>query len=48
MRQTPELGGKKDLRGISGVVTHNGTLTFVLDKTRVVEVVSSLILPEMP
>jgi purine-binding chemotaxis protein CheW len=48
MRQTPELGGKKDLRGISGVVTHNGTLTFVLDKSRVVEVVSSIVLPEMP
>jgi purine-binding chemotaxis protein CheW len=45
MRQTPELGGNKDARGISGVVTHNGTLTFVLDKTRIVEVVSSLVLP---
>lgn len=48
MRQTPELGGNKDVRGISGVVTHNGTLTFVLDKTRIVEVVSTLLLPEMP
>jgi hypothetical protein len=35
------------MRGISGVVTHNGTLTFVLDKTRIVEVVSSLIMPGM-
>lgn len=48
MRQTPELGGNKDIRGISGVVRHNDTLTFVLDKARIVEVVSHLVLPEMP
>ena len=46
MRQTPVLGGNKDQRGISGVVTHNGALTFVLDKVRLVEVVSSLVMPE--
>jgi purine-binding chemotaxis protein CheW len=45
VRATPEIGGNKDVRGISGVVTHNGTLTFVLDKTRIVEMVDALFLP---
>jgi purine-binding chemotaxis protein CheW len=45
VRATPEIGGNKDVRGISGVVTHNGTLTFVLDKTRIVEMVDALSLP---
>lgn len=47
VRPTPEIGGNKDVRGISGVVTHNGTLTFVLDKTRIVEMVDNLALPEL-
>ena len=48
LRPTPEIGGNKDVRGISGVVTHNGTLTFVLDKARIVDtVVDALGLPEV-
>jgi purine-binding chemotaxis protein CheW len=46
LRPTPEIGGNKDVRGISGVVTHNGTLTFVLDKARIVDSVDALGLPE--
>jgi purine-binding chemotaxis protein CheW len=46
-RPTPEIGGNKDVRGISGVVTHNGTLTFVLDKGRIVDTVDALNLPEV-
>ncbi len=31
LRPVPSLGGGDDLRGISGVTSHLGTLTFVLD-----------------
>jgi purine-binding chemotaxis protein CheW len=48
VRPTPEIGGNKDMRGISGVVTHNGTLTFVLDKARIIDTVDGLLLPEAP
>jgi purine-binding chemotaxis protein CheW len=46
LRATPDIGGNKDVRGIAGVVTRNGTLTFVLDKGRLVDVVDALGLPE--
>jgi purine-binding chemotaxis protein CheW len=42
IRPTPEVGGRKDVRGILGVATHNGKLTFVLDTVRFVEIVESL------
>jgi len=42
LRPTPEVGGNRDLRGISGVVTHNGRLTFVLDVGRFIEVADAL------
>ena len=53
LRPTPEIGGNKDIRGISGVVTRmrgdnqRGTLTFVLDKARIVDTVDGLMLPEV-
>jgi len=42
MRPTPAIGGDRDLRGISGVVTHEGRLTFVLDTARFTEVFEAL------
>ncbi len=33
-RNAPKLGGGEDLRGISGVTTYEGVLTFVLDVSR--------------
>jgi purine-binding chemotaxis protein CheW len=42
LRPTPEVGGKKDVRGIAGVATHAGRLTFVLDAGRFVDIVDSL------
>ena len=42
LRPTPEVGGKRDLRGIAGVATHAGQLTFVLDVRRFVEIIDSL------
>jgi purine-binding chemotaxis protein CheW len=42
LRPTPEVGGNRELRGISGVVTHNGKLTFVLDISRFVEIFEAL------
>jgi len=41
-RPTPEVGGNRELRGISGVVTHNGRLTFVLDVSRFIEIADAL------
>jgi purine-binding chemotaxis protein CheW len=34
LRPAPSLGGGDDLRGIAGVTTHDRTLVFVLDTTR--------------
>jgi purine-binding chemotaxis protein CheW len=42
IRPTPEVGGKSDLRGISGVARHEGKLTFVLDTARFLEIVEAL------
>jgi purine-binding chemotaxis protein CheW len=42
IRPTPEVGGNRELRGIAGVVTHNGKLTFVLDISRFVEIFEAL------
>lgn len=45
-RRTPENSRNNDVRGIAGVVTHNGMLTFVLDNARIFEMVDSLSVPE--
>jgi purine-binding chemotaxis protein CheW len=42
IRPTPEVGGNRDLRGIAGVVTHNGRLTFVLETARFIEIFEAL------
>jgi purine-binding chemotaxis protein CheW len=42
LRPTPEVGGRKDVRGILGVTTHDDSLTFVLDTARFTEVIDSL------
>jgi purine-binding chemotaxis protein CheW len=42
LRPTPEVGGNRELRGIAGVVNHNGKLTFVLDTARFVEIFEAL------
>jgi purine-binding chemotaxis protein CheW len=42
IRPTPEVGGKSDVRGISGVARHEGRLTFVLDTARFLEIVEAL------
>jgi purine-binding chemotaxis protein CheW len=42
VRPTPEVGGNRDVRGIAGVVTHNGRLTFVLETGRFIELFESL------
>ncbi|HVY45895.1 MAG TPA: chemotaxis protein CheW [Minicystis sp.] len=42
IRATPEVGGNRQVRGISGVVSHGGKLTFVLDTTRFAEIVDEL------
>jgi len=42
IRPTPEVGGNRDLRGISGVARHEGKLTFVLDTTRFLDIVEAL------
>ena len=34
IRPAPSLGGGEDVRGIAGVITHSGVLTFVLDVER--------------
>jgi purine-binding chemotaxis protein CheW len=50
LRPTPPVGGDRDLRGISGVASHNDQLVFVLDVNRFVELALSLaasgVLPE--
>jgi purine-binding chemotaxis protein CheW len=43
LRSVPSLGGGDDLRGISGVTTHMGTLTFVLDTQRFGELTEPLV-----
>jgi purine-binding chemotaxis protein CheW len=47
LRPTPAVGGNQDVRGIVGVVSHNGALTFVLDIGRFLAVAAS-IAPEAP
>jgi purine-binding chemotaxis protein CheW len=42
LRPTPPVGGDRDLRGISGVASHNDQLVFVLDVNRFVELALSL------
>ena len=42
IRPTPEVGGNRDLRGISGVARHEGKLVFVLDTARFLDVVEAL------
>jgi purine-binding chemotaxis protein CheW len=42
LRATPEIGGRKDVRGILGVTTHAEALTFVLDTSRFIAIVDSL------
>jgi purine-binding chemotaxis protein CheW len=43
LRPVPSLGGGDDLRGISGVTSHLGTLTFVLDTRRFGELTEALV-----
>jgi purine-binding chemotaxis protein CheW len=43
LRPVPSLGGGDDLRGISGVTSHLGTLTFVLDTRRFGELTELLV-----
>jgi purine-binding chemotaxis protein CheW len=42
LRATPDVGGRRDVRGILGVATHSGTLTFVLDTSRLLEIVQHI------
>jgi purine-binding chemotaxis protein CheW len=42
IRPTPEVGGNRDMRGISGVAKHDGKLVFVLDTNRFLEIVDAL------
>jgi purine-binding chemotaxis protein CheW len=42
IRPTPEVGGNRDIRGIAGVVTHNGRLTFVLETERFIEIFEAI------
>ena len=42
IRPTPDVGGNRDLRGISGVARHEGKLTFVLDTMRFLEIIEVL------
>jgi purine-binding chemotaxis protein CheW len=42
IRPTPDVGGNRDLRGISGVARHEGRLVFVLDTARFLDVVEAL------
>jgi purine-binding chemotaxis protein CheW len=42
LRATPEVGGYKGARGISGVTSHNGALTFVLDPDKFLDVLRAL------
>lgn len=42
VRPTPDVGGNRDLRGITGVVNNGTRLTFVLDATRFFELADEL------
>jgi purine-binding chemotaxis protein CheW len=42
LRPPPNVGGKKDIRGISGVTSRAGVMTFVLDTTRLAEMAEEL------
>ena len=42
LRPTPEVGGYRGARGIQGVTSHNGALTFVLDTVKFLEVLRAL------
>jgi purine-binding chemotaxis protein CheW len=42
IRPQPEVGGNRDMRGISGVAKHDGKLIFVLDVMRFLEIVDAL------
>jgi purine-binding chemotaxis protein CheW len=42
IRPTPEVGGDREARGITGVARHEGKLTFVLDTARFHEVVEAM------
>src|SRR6185503_10412503 len=42
LRPTPNVGGRKDVRGIAGVTSHGGALTFVLDTGRFAELADRL------
>ena len=42
IRPTPEVGGDRDLRGITGVARHEGKLTFVLDTGRFLDVAEAV------
>jgi purine-binding chemotaxis protein CheW len=43
LRAAPALGGGDQARGIAGVTTHSGTLVFVLDTTRIRELVDPIV-----
>lgn len=45
LREAPRLGAGDDLRGIEGVTTHEGSLVFVVDATRLEELVADVRLP---
>jgi len=42
LRPPPNVGGKRDLRGIAGVTSRSGVMTFVLDTTRLAEIAEDL------
>jgi purine-binding chemotaxis protein CheW len=42
LRAPPALGGGDDVRGIAGVTNHSGTLVFVLDTSRIRELVDPI------
>jgi purine-binding chemotaxis protein CheW len=42
IRATPDVGGNRAMRGITGVVTHASKLTFVLDTVKFSEIVDDL------
>lgn len=42
LRATPDVGGSNRARGIAGVTSHNGALTFVLDTDRFLDLLRSL------
>ena len=42
IRVTPDVGGNRDLRGITGVARHEGKLVFILDIMRFLEIIDIL------